>query len=73
MKKKLTLGALALISALAFAKTMNNGKESTQKGKFWRTVCTEVGRTATMECCYYVFWINTGCKTVNVPHGEVEK
>lgn len=66
MKKKLIIGALGLASILAFAaQTQTTEDSSTETDSiFWGTKCktvqTGLNRSTTM-CCYYVFWINTGC------------
>lgn len=65
MKKKLILGALAISSIFAFAQTQETGNGSGDtESIFWGTKCRTVqtgANKSTTECCYYVFWINTGC------------
>jgi len=64
MKKKLIIGALGLASVLAFAQTTEDDSSSETSGKFFGTQCGRVtfnNGSPQVSCCYYVFWVNTGC------------
>ena len=67
MKKKLIIGAFVLTSLVALAQKTGDSTDQTES-KFWGTQCHQA-KSSSMEksstvCCYYVFWINTGCKEV---------
>lgn len=66
MKKKIILGVFALTSIIAFAQSTDDTSGQSES-KFWGTQChsarSREGKSSTV-CCYYVFWVNTGCKEV---------
>ncbi len=61
IKKKFLLTLLVVfITTFVFAKANVGENEDTQR-KFWGWSCNEDTFTGYQWCCYYVFWINTGC------------
>ncbi|GGD95806.1 hypothetical protein [Planktosalinus lacus] len=69
MKKALKILSLLLVTFAMFSmKSSNLSKSQENKGPFWGTSCGEVwcmpNGQCYQTCCYYVFWINTGCEIV---------
>ena len=61
--KKYIIASVLCLSAIFFVYAQNAGTESNPEGKFWGESCTthHYPDGDYEWCCYYVFWINTGC------------